>query len=129
MFHKTPRGTFAALSPPFLCIFAESSYGEDFFILDLFQLQVLPPRVPYNVARRAFLRGRNKSSSCRDRGMAVRILLVEDEAELADFVYRGLHEEGYTVSVAPDGEIGWMQLNSATWDLALLDWWVPRCDG
>ena len=38
--------------------------------------------------------------------MGIRILVVEDEAELADFVVRGLREEGFVVEHAADGELG-----------------------
>ena len=42
--------------------------------------------------------------------MGIRILVVEDEAEIADFVVRGLREEGFTVEHAPDGHDGWHRL-------------------
>ena len=35
--------------------------------------------------------------------MGIRILVVEDEAAIADFLAPGLREEGYTVEVAADG--------------------------
>lgn len=59
----------------------------------------------------------------------IRVLLIEDEMEIADFVVRGLREEGFTVEFAPDGESGWLMLNSGNWDLVLLDWWLPGLDG
>src|SRR5689334_3445117 len=61
--------------------------------------------------------------------MGIRILLVEDEAELADFVIRGLREEGFVVEHAGDGELGWAAMRSGTWDLIVLDWWLPGEDG
>jgi two-component system, OmpR family, copper resistance phosphate regulon response regulator CusR len=61
--------------------------------------------------------------------MGIRILLVEDEAELADFVIRGLREEGFVVEHADDGELGWSAMRSGTWDLIVLDWWLPGEDG
>jgi two-component system copper resistance phosphate regulon response regulator CusR len=61
--------------------------------------------------------------------MGIRILLVEDEAELADFVIRGLREEGFVVEHADDGEVGWAAMRSGTWDLIVLDWWLPGEDG
>ena len=61
--------------------------------------------------------------------MGVRILLIEDEPEIADFVARGLREEGFTVERAADGEEGWHRLTSQTWDVVLLDWWLPGLDG
>ena len=61
--------------------------------------------------------------------MAFRILLVEDEAELADFVLRGLREEGFAVEHAPDGPHAWASLRGKEWDLVVLDWWLPGEDG
>lgn len=61
--------------------------------------------------------------------MSVRVLVVEDEAEIADFLVRGLREEGFTVERAADGQDGWHRLSSETWDVILLDWWLPGTDG
>src|SRR5579884_594602 len=61
--------------------------------------------------------------------MGVRILLVEDEDEIAEFIVRGLREEGFTVERAADGEVGWHFLATQTWDVVLLDWWLPKHDG
>jgi len=61
--------------------------------------------------------------------MGFRILVVEDEDEIADFVVRGLREEGYAVERAADGEDGWHRLRTAAWDVVLLDWWLPGTDG
>ncbi|MCC7337405.1 MAG: hypothetical protein IT422_20130 [Pirellulaceae bacterium] len=38
--------------------------------------------------------------------MSIRILIVEDEPGIADFIVRGLSEEGYTVAHAADGPSG-----------------------
>jgi two-component system, OmpR family, copper resistance phosphate regulon response regulator CusR len=62
-------------------------------------------------------------------GMGVRILLVEDDDGIADFVVRGLREEGYTVERAADGTTGSHWLHSGSWDVVLLDWWLPGDDG
>src|SRR5947209_11767286 len=61
--------------------------------------------------------------------MGIRILVVEDEPQIADFVVRGLREEGFTVEHAADGNLGWQARRSAQWDLILLDWWLPGRDG
>ena len=61
--------------------------------------------------------------------MSVRILLIEDEDEIADFVVRGLREEGFVVERAGDGRDGWHQLKTGAWDVVLLDWWLPVTDG
>jgi two-component system, OmpR family, copper resistance phosphate regulon response regulator CusR len=61
--------------------------------------------------------------------MGIRILVIEDEAEIAAFLVRGLREEGFTVEHAADGEAGWYALQTASWDVVLLDWWLPGPDG
>ncbi|MEX1042286.1 MAG: response regulator transcription factor [Pirellulaceae bacterium] len=61
--------------------------------------------------------------------MSSRILVVEDELRIADFVVRGLSEEGYRVEHATDGQAAWLRLQTDSWDLVLLDWWLPGEDG
>jgi len=61
--------------------------------------------------------------------MSSRILVVEDEARIADFLVRGLSEEGYNVEHAGDGKTASLLLQSDSWDLVLLDWWLPGEDG
>lgn len=61
--------------------------------------------------------------------MAFRILFVEDDPEIAEFVAQGLREEGYLVELAKDGHNGRHLLLSSTWDLVILDWWLPGPDG
>jgi two-component system, OmpR family, copper resistance phosphate regulon response regulator CusR len=59
----------------------------------------------------------------------MRILLVEDEEQIAGFLTRGLREEGFVVERAADGESGWHCLKHGAWDVVLLDWWLPGTDG
>ena len=61
--------------------------------------------------------------------MGIRILVVEDEDPIADFVVRGLREEGFTVERAADGDSAWHALSGGGWDVVLLDWWLPGPDG
>lgn len=61
--------------------------------------------------------------------MSCRILIIEDEQRIADFLLRGLTEEGYHVEHAADGHEGWFALQNGGWDLVLLDWWLPGEDG
>lgn len=61
--------------------------------------------------------------------MGIRVLVIEDEAEIADFIVRGLREEGFTVETAANGDDGWHALQSGPWDVVLLDWWLPGTDG
>jgi two-component system copper resistance phosphate regulon response regulator CusR len=61
--------------------------------------------------------------------MSFRILVVEDEFQLADFLVRGLREEGFVVEHAADGETALDALRAGAWDLILLDWWLPGVEG
>jgi two-component system OmpR family response regulator len=59
----------------------------------------------------------------------MRVLLVEDDATIADFVARGLTEAGYAVDVAADGERGYELAASGQYDAAIVDIMLPRLDG
>lgn len=61
--------------------------------------------------------------------MGIRILVIEDDEAIADFVVRGLREEGFVVERAADGDAGWHALQNGPWDLVILDWWLPGPDG
>jgi two-component system copper resistance phosphate regulon response regulator CusR len=61
--------------------------------------------------------------------MSIKVLVVEDERDLADFVTRGLREEGYVVETAADGTSGWHCLKHQHWDAVILDWGLPGIDG
>ncbi|MGD9647207.1 MAG: response regulator transcription factor [Pirellulales bacterium] len=61
--------------------------------------------------------------------MRRRLLLVEDEAELAEFVAQGLREEGFEVEHIRDGLVAERVALGSTWDLIILDWWLPTQDG
>lgn len=59
----------------------------------------------------------------------MRILLIEDEAAIADFVQRGLQAEGYAVSLASDGVEGERAALGDDVDLVVLDVMLPGRDG
>ena len=59
----------------------------------------------------------------------VRILIVEDEKKIADFIKRGLREEGYSADVAHDGEEGDFMAGTNDYDLIILDIMLPKIDG
>ena len=61
--------------------------------------------------------------------MGMRILVIEDDAEIADYLVRGLREEGFVVTHSADGDDAWHELQSRPWDVVLLDWWLPGQDG
>jgi heavy metal response regulator len=59
----------------------------------------------------------------------MRILVIEDEKKIADFIKRGLKEEGYSVDVASNGEEGHFLATSNEYDLVILDLMLPKMDG
>lgn len=59
----------------------------------------------------------------------MRLLVVDDEVDLADAVARGLRREGYAVDVAYDGEEALEKARLAPYDLICLDITMPRMDG
>ena len=61
----------------------------------------------------------------------MRILIVEDETSIANFIRDGLTEEGFSVDVADNGKKG-LQLaldNLEEYDVVLLDWMLPGLNG
>ncbi len=59
----------------------------------------------------------------------MRILVVEDEPAIADFVQRGLQAEGHQVEIAVDGPAGQERAMAAEVDLVVLDRMLPGRDG
>jgi two-component system, OmpR family, copper resistance phosphate regulon response regulator CusR len=59
----------------------------------------------------------------------MRILVVEDEKRIADFLSRGLESGGYAVDVAPDGASAVEMVHATEYDLIVLDLGLPDMDG
>src|SRR5436189_3312004 len=59
----------------------------------------------------------------------MRVLVVEDEIDLAEAVARGLRREGYAVDIANDGEEALDKLAYTEYDLVCLDLTLPKVDG
>ena len=59
----------------------------------------------------------------------MKLLVVEDEIGIANFLKQGLEEEGYEVLVANDGQSGLEMAISHKPDLILLDWMLPKLSG
>jgi heavy metal response regulator len=59
----------------------------------------------------------------------VRVLLVEDDATIAEFVGRGLREGGFAVDHESDGEAGLHAALTTPYDVAILDVMLPKRDG
>jgi two-component system, OmpR family, response regulator ArlR len=58
-----------------------------------------------------------------------KILIIEDEIGISNFLSQGLEEEGYTVLVAADGLKGLEMATTKSVDLILLDWMIPNMSG
>ncbi|MBX3637743.1 MAG: response regulator, partial [Rubrivivax sp.] len=59
----------------------------------------------------------------------MRLLVVEDEAKLAEYLHKGLSENGHVVDVARDGIDGRRLATGGEYDLVLLDLMLPGVDG
>jgi DNA-binding response OmpR family regulator len=59
----------------------------------------------------------------------MRLLLVEDEPDVASFVKRTLEEDDYEVTVAMDGTIAWEYISSFSYDLFIFDVMLPGING
>ena len=59
----------------------------------------------------------------------MRILVVEDEKRIADFLSRGLESGGYAVEVAGDGATALEMVHATEYDLVILDLGLPDMDG
>jgi DNA-binding response OmpR family regulator len=59
----------------------------------------------------------------------VNILLVEDDARVADFIGRGMRSEGWQVSIATDGEAALAMLDTERFDVVVLDRMLPGISG
>jgi DNA-binding response OmpR family regulator len=59
----------------------------------------------------------------------MRLLLIEDEKKVADFVARGLRAERFAVDIANDGTAGWQMASSLDYDLIILDLMLPGMPG
>ncbi len=59
----------------------------------------------------------------------MRMLIIEDELDLANALTRGLRQQGYAVDIAAGGEQGWELAEINDYDLLILDLNLPGMDG
>lgn len=59
----------------------------------------------------------------------MRILLIEDDVSVADYINKGLRQSGYTVDHATDGKQGLFLASSEEYDAMVVDRMLPRVDG
>lgn len=59
----------------------------------------------------------------------MRVLVIEDDREVANYLIKGLRESDYVVDHAPDGKEGMMLANSEEYDVMIIDRMLPSMDG
>src|SRR5260370_39759405 len=59
----------------------------------------------------------------------MRVLIIEDEKRIQDFLSRGLESAGYAVDAAMDGNTGVEMVHATEYDLIILDLNLPDIDG
>src|SRR5260221_1817924 len=69
-----------------------------------------------------------KSEDIRSRG-EMRILVVEDDAKMAELLRRGLTGQGHAIEIAPDGLKGLEKAQAMPFDVIVLDVMLPGVDG
>jgi len=57
------------------------------------------------------------------------VLIAEDDESLGEVLARGLREQGYVVDLVPDGETAASYLRFYQYEVAVLDWRMPRLSG
>lgn len=65
----------------------------------------------------------------RSLGSGMHLLLIEDDAEAAKYLAKGLRESGYTVDIAANGRDGLFQATEETYELIIADRQLPHIDG
>lgn len=59
----------------------------------------------------------------------MRILVIEDDEVVSDYIVQGLKEEGHTVDAAADGKDGLFMAMSESYDVLIVDRMLPEVDG
>jgi two-component system OmpR family response regulator len=65
----------------------------------------------------------------RAYGDPMKILVIEDDREGADYLQKALSESGHTVHVANDGDTGFAMADGGDYDVLVVDRMLPRRDG
>jgi len=65
----------------------------------------------------------------RPLAKSMKILIIEDEPGIYNFLKDGLKEEGFSITIASDGLKGLEKFNQTKPDLVLLDWMLPGLSG
>ena len=69
------------------------------------------------------------ANRCQEASRCVKILLIEDDGENAEYVANGLREEGHLVAQAASGPEGLICATGDSFDLLIVDRMIPGLDG
>ena len=61
--------------------------------------------------------------------MPMRILVIEDDADAANWLVKGLKESGHVVDLAQDGELGFAMAQEGLHEVLIIDRMLPKLDG
>jgi len=67
--------------------------------------------------------------SARDRKFLMRLLIIEDDRDAADYLAKAFREVGHMAELAPDGEEGLALALNGQYDVLIVDRMLPRLDG
>lgn len=59
----------------------------------------------------------------------MKVLLIEDDERIVEFLVKGLVAEGFSLQVAQDGAVGLQMASKLEWDAIILDLMLPILDG
>jgi len=93
-------------------------------------MSILPPPVPGSEAG-AWDNPQAPAvmSELKDATLPMRVLVIEDDRDAADYLIKGLRESGYSVDHAPDGREGLSLALSESYDAMVVDRMLPGPDG
>lgn len=77
----------------------------------------------------ALLPDKGHSSVNETEVTTMRVLLIEDDKELSDYVVKGLTEQGHNVEAAYDGKDGLFLATTESFDVLVVDRMLPKLDG
>jgi two-component system, OmpR family, response regulator len=65
----------------------------------------------------------------RNASSAMRLLLIEDDLQAAEYLAKGLRESGYEIEHSPDGRDGLSKASAGGYDVIIADRQLPHLDG
>src|SRR5437899_8772090 len=65
----------------------------------------------------------------RDGGFVMRLLIIEDDRDAADYLAKAFREVGHVADLAADGEVGLAQALDGQYDVVIVDRLLPMVDG